>query len=1030
MATNQPDRSGPLKAPPRKRNRVILNCLNCKRRKVKCDRQQPCLRCTKSGIDCEYQQPEWNHNDSNDIAQFQVQRLAVPMNHNQSTHDSEIQVLKDRIRELEAMNPPSKLQKTTTHAPTSADQIRNYKYDPENNPSFIGINPYSDSNEMINFYKDYNSIHISSVTRKYNAGPLSWLALMKKDLALLQSWKYFRAQRDEHLNKLKKVARNGQEPPSDIPMPTFEKFEPLNTPNGVKKKTFTSTVYAAENEFRAKAIDRDGFNDVRLYDNIQRTSNLRGQVPRSSEKPNPDESLSKIASMNKHGISLGLTVYEGNIDKEMQLIERLSMVLPKQKVVWKLINQFFAKVYPFMPIIDETEFKREIARVLGPEGYNETAVELTVEKRLDFAYLGILLVLLRITYLSFFLNRYEVNENNLNTTDPSVEAQELKYLLSHPIDITAVDLAQECLKQFDFIRKTNFTVLQGAFLLRLYSMFAPEDGDGADVGDSQTYNAMLVQMAISMGVNREPTTNTSVSNLDVIPEDLKGNNVQRKTWFFLVICDLIQGYKFGNPLCIDKKFYDTALPFYKPGNENIQDVELEKHVIGTFAYFERYYNKLVAILDAALDILKDVKLSELTSQVNEFELFLANNFGCLKDFLVPFDKKVYKYSFIKTMKCKNYINMRMFINTIFYHLFLYYEKQQNTEFAYFYLKKVLASHIGEFFPNLFHLIRDNYINFGEVADLILNPTIESMIHKVSQINFAIILRLNTSIYHMRHDPKHADKMDSSVEYRKKFAKISQIALRLRKIAEFLLMAMSELSQRYYYAWRVTKALVFLLKHANGDALYLNQKERVTFLDLNDEQLTELTNMIGTNLNKNNRTKKPSEDVFPAANKQEDGIKFTPTATPTPVPTSVATSTIPSTESNAGVTLTPPTSKSLNSQFDSVSTKPINIDAYFENFDWEKDLNIINNPEIDNLWLQMAEMKSRTSNEPINNTNYSFPNNNFNNYNENLAAGPNPLTPANTTSYNFNGDSSKLSTESDLSGFDLFDSLPFGRFFGS
>ena len=205
-----------------------------------------------------------------------------------------------------------------------------------------------------------------------------------------------------------------------------------------------------------------------------------------------------------------------------------------------------------MPIIDETEFKTEISKIVGPEEYDETDVELTVEKRLDFAYLGILLTILRLTYLSLFLNRNGVNEDNLNTTDPSEEAQELKYLLSNPINITVTDVAQECLEQFDFLRKTNFTVLQCTFLLRLYCMFAPEDGDGADVGDSQTYNAMLIQMAYSMGINREPTTNISHGQWDILTDDLKMNNVQRKIWFFLVICDLIQGYKFGNPLCIDK----------------------------------------------------------------------------------------------------------------------------------------------------------------------------------------------------------------------------------------------------------------------------------------------------------------------------------------------------------------------------------------------------------------------------------------------------------------------------------------------
>ena len=73
-------------------------------------------------------------------------------------------------------------------------------------------------------------------------------------------------------------------------------------------------------------------------------------------------------------------------------------------------------------------------------------------------------------------------------------------------------------------------------------------------------------------------------------------------------------------------------------------------------------------------------------------------------------------------------------------------KNNKTQNLHFLFEKVLASHLGEFFPNVFYLINDNHVNFGEVADLILNPTVESMIHKVSQINFALIVRLNSSFF--------------------------------------------------------------------------------------------------------------------------------------------------------------------------------------------------------------------------------------------------------------------------------------------
>lgn len=32
----------------------IWNCIACRRRKLKCDRQEPCSGCTKNGLDCHY----------------------------------------------------------------------------------------------------------------------------------------------------------------------------------------------------------------------------------------------------------------------------------------------------------------------------------------------------------------------------------------------------------------------------------------------------------------------------------------------------------------------------------------------------------------------------------------------------------------------------------------------------------------------------------------------------------------------------------------------------------------------------------------------------------------------------------------------------------------------------------------------------------------------------------------------------------------------------------------------------------------
>lgn len=102
---------------------------------------------------------------------------------------------------------------------------------------------------------------------------------------------------------------------------------------------------------------------------------------------------------------LGLTFYDGGIDEELKLIEKIELVLPNKRITWKLIERFFTHLYPFFAIIDELYFKSLINRLLGPESSDDEKIsKLKVEKRLDFVYLGLLLIVLRLSYLSLFSN--------------------------------------------------------------------------------------------------------------------------------------------------------------------------------------------------------------------------------------------------------------------------------------------------------------------------------------------------------------------------------------------------------------------------------------------------------------------------------------------------------------------------------------------------------------------------------------------------------------------------------------------------
>lgn len=1055
-----------------KRNRVSLNCLSCKRRKIKCDRKKPCGSCVKYGSACEYLQPVWNQAEEDD--HFGVQRLNYRSLENSRNGDSavkkrktsngekrasavviegtdtvsnvvppseaisgdvfaQLEFLKSKLHELESKvhDGHSSHASSSNSTPVSEkkpldwEHITSSTQTESHNPTFIGINLYNDMNfnETINFYAGYAPVHVQDLARRYNHGPFSWLTLLKKDPAQSQIWKYLHSVRQENRQRIRQTPRAAQIPPLlHVFKESGDHSGPKTTqsccgPDGVDKDESDKSGHCQskkkdrgqEWEFRERAIDRDGFNDLRLYGNVRTNFKQLGIREGTNVGSNPAK-LSKInsplppAATANENISTkkdaaitpepekksrgAMSFGKGKIEEELNLIENLRDYLPKQKVIWKSIELFFTHLYPFFPILDEQEFVQEMERILGPKDYNDTKItDLKIEKRLDLAYLGTLFIVIRFAYVALVTNRRTLMDKKLaNKTDDRHEL-DVQYLLKNPVEMKLIEMAELCLDQFNLNRRSALIVLQCTFMLRLYYMFGPEHGDGADGGDSQVINGLMVQMALAIGLHRDGSVVTNVNDIisDSIEEcvaeedSARVQNLHRKIWFFLVICDLIQGYQYGNPLCIREEMYDTRLPFYQPGNENIDDIEKEKHAVSTFAYLEKYRTKLVNILNTCLNLHKPANLKTLTGYISDFEVFLNDNFGIMKLFLIPFDKDNYAYPFLKIMKCKNYINMKMFLNGLLAHLYIHYEAQANDQkqsltkqkklqsLAFFYLRKIMASLYGEFLPHVFQLLCENAKNFGTDigSDLILNPIVESMLHKISQFSFAMLTRLNSTIYLMRSDPEaHEAGMKSGFEYRAKYGKLVQLSQLVERICEIVITAMSRLSQRYYYAWRITKAHTYIMTHCMKNQeffkLFHEKNQLKKFLECDGEQLNELIAICEKGQKPYTKCRKKFAKIFTETNKEsekqtsrhegneESSVKHIST-------TKNANSgevNISSNDDNAKVhshqNLVSSNAPSSTTEYTNVVTNPMSSESW-SSLD---DFNTVSNTDIDNLWISL------------------------------------------------------------------------------
>lgn len=682
---------------------------------------------------------------------------------------------------------------------------------------FIGINPYSNPEETINFFEDYTSIHVKEPLRRINFGPFAWSSLMKRDYGLRLLWDYIIKEKEEKsFNKGYSGAL------------VF-----LNNSNEISQETTNAIVKGGNSDglpeavFEKRALQTDGYDEMVPYNNI-----LKARAERNVQK----------LKLNANGLPLGLTFYDGQIDRELQLIDKIQVILPKKKVIWKLIKRYFAWLYQFMPFLDEFAFYKDVANIIGPESYEDEKVDkLTVEKKLDLATIGLLLIICRLSYLSLFCNKNSVNEENLNSTDQSPKAQELKYLLSNPININTIDVAQLCLDQFQLLRKTNFTVLQLAFYMRLYHTYAPEDGDGADGGDSQVLGAMLIQMAFSLGLNREPDKFPDVCN------DPKLNHLGRKIWYFLVTSDVYLSYTFGNPMSIDKMHYDTKVPFHEPGNETIRDPELDKYITDAYFSGKDIMYKLKPVLTLVLNVEGKIKMKELTELVSDVEEYVGKTFGTLKDCLSPLKTEEKQYIFTRNYLTKFYLSINSFFISLFFHFYLYYESK-DVSLSFFYLKKALLISTADIMPYYSDLLGNSEV----ICDMIINPMLEQVIHKSNQTNLASIVKINFMIFDMKRQTSHDERLNNDKNYKNYFKTLCRFSSCLTRCAEVSISAISKISNRYYYAWRITKGHTFLLKTITSTKFYQDihpLAENLCKPQYSIQQLEELIQICETTLSK-------------------------------------------------------------------------------------------------------------------------------------------------------------------------------------
>ncbi|CUM51866.1 unnamed protein product [Debaryomyces fabryi] len=407
----------------------------------------------------------------------------------------------------------------------------------------------------------------------------------------------------------------------------------------------------------------------------------------------------------------------------------LNNALPLYEITWNLINIFFTNIYPLLPIIDELQFKKDIGRILKREEETSTTKwQIKIEKNTDIAVIGILLILMRLSF-SF---QYEASplkcfRGVIDGKIPQwINEEEVLKSYKHII------LAKKCLSYFITSRKTTIEVLQLQMVYKFYLRYSPENSGGMDEYDTELSLASIIQLAISLGVNREPTL---ISNF----KDYKDYcHLIRKLWYILIIWDIHETCVSGGFFIIDSSQYDVKFPTFFNDATNIMDINLEKYSVNILELLWLQLFPLKDILMLLVDIRVKSSVEDILVIISEIEssyLYspLAINSEVDKLGIIP------NVALTRSIKTMIYFDIKSCLMCIIYLLFLHCEEAKSKRMCHVFMKKTLSIIIFDLIVNFYGIIfSDSLVSF------IVIPSIESSIQRINIILLSFIIRVKYS----------------------------------------------------------------------------------------------------------------------------------------------------------------------------------------------------------------------------------------------------------------------------------------------
>lgn len=492
--------------------------------------------------------------------------------------------------------------------------------------------------------------------------------------------------------------------------------------------------------------------------------------------------------------------------RENGLAVEIQKILPHKRVLWQLFDRFFHIIYPFVPILDEQDFRTAITGIVGKRSLSEEPTVVTISKETDFALMGILLVVLRMSHLSLFNVRNYVRSFCFCNSH-----LELEYLAQVEILPTSINIAEECLKEFDLIKDVKLEVVQLVTLLRTSMMFNPSNVN-PDI-QNLTYLAILNLLAYTRWLHRDPR---QVFNIETI--SLRKTALLRKIWYTILHLDFSTLVFSGNLPTIGPDTYDVELPISQSIALNIEYTKLDAAVCEEFAKFA----KLRVLLAEALKLLGKVSGEVLLHETERMtEILKAKEIELYDQVIQDSSSQTHNLAdmFLRVSDYHSYLMVYFMYVGFCTHLHYYFVREHKSDLAFKYRSKIISVMCSHFLPFTIRLLDEERTPFGASSDMFTSAiSCHCVIQSVTLI-WSTYIDFRTQMHYIQTRPGLLSHPVSGPGYQSLYSALNEVTNLLHVVINVMCKALSVIQDRHRLYNRILKVHELILKLATSTKYY-------------------------------------------------------------------------------------------------------------------------------------------------------------------------------------------------------------------